>query len=235
MLDTETGSTDIDKAGICQIGAVVLTQDGSIAPVYSTYCRPSLPMEQGAIEVHGITPDKYQWAPNESRALQVLSTYIRALQSTYTVYLGGHNVDRYDLPLMAQRHPEGVFNKLPTVDTLRLFRRRYPQMDHKLGLLYTEVFETEAIDAHDATADCFMCAKLLWEYCEINETTFAEVAQYLSKPEPYDFMPFGKYKGMALGTDVPRSYLNWMVTNFHDPDPDLARTLQFYLEEHQNV
>lgn len=232
LVDTETGSTDIDKAGICQIAGVVLSDSGMINTLYSSYCKPSKKMEAKAVEVHGVTPEMYQWSPPEPWALAALSLYIEKLAETYEVFLGGHNVDRYDLPLMAGRYPAGVYDKLPTLDTLRLFRTEYPAADHKLGPFYEWYLGESAIDAHDAAADCWMCAKALWLYRQKTGASFGAIARRLERPQLWEFMPFGKYKNMALGTDVPRSYLQWMRTNFANPDPDLAYNIHYYLEEY---
>ena len=233
IIDTETGSTDITKAGICQVAAVVLSDTGNITTLMSTYCKPRFKMEQGAIAIHGITEDKYKFAPPEAWALSALYLYLEKLSEHYDVYLAGHNIDRYDLPLIQLADPKHDWNVFPTIDTLRWVRRLYPTIDHKLGPLYDELIGVDLqATAHDAAVDCHMGALILHYLLSQQAIDMATISTSLAKPRFYEFMPFGKYKGMALGTDVPRSYLSWMQQNFSDPDSDLAETIRYYLYEH---
>jgi len=232
VIDTETGSTDIHKAGICQVaGVVVSAKSQRITTLMSTYCKPSIQMEEGAVAVHGITEDMYRYSPPESWALAALDLYLEKLAKSYTVYLAGHNIDRYDLPLIKLRYPQGSWDSYKTIDTLRWARRRYHDVDHKLEPLYVELIKKPALEAHDAAADCHMGAEVLSYMLNSEGITMEVIANSLAKPRFYEFMPFGKYKGAALGTDVPESYLLWMQKNFHDPDPDLKETLRYYLND----
>ncbi len=163
VIDTETGSTDISKAGICQVAAVVITRDGKFNTLMSTYCKPhpNKKMEDGAIEIHGITPDKYQWSPTQKWALAALDLYINKMAETYDVYLCGHNGDRYDLPLIQLSYPQGKFNTYPTIDTLQWARRLYTDTRHKLGILYTYLTGKTELNAHYAAADFYMTGEFL--------------------------------------------------------------------------
>jgi exodeoxyribonuclease X len=233
IIDTETGSTNPEKAGICQLAAVTLTASaGNITTLLSTYCKPRLPMEQGAIAVHGITEEKYRFAPPERWAVGTLWVNLEVMAKYYTIYLAGHNFDRYDRPVLEHSGPTNDWSKYPTIDTLRWARRLYHGIDHKLEPLYDTLVgdDIQAI-AHDAACDCHMTARILRHMLREEGVSMGTIAASLAKPRFYEFMPFGKYKGMALGTDVPSSYLRWMRENFTDPDPDLAETMRYYLSE----
>lgn len=237
IIDTETGSTDIKKAGICQLAAVVLSTKGNATTLLSTFCKPRLPMEEGAIATHGITEDQYRYAPPEQWALTALHLYLSKMSEHYNVYLSGHNVDRYDLPLMQWADSQNDWSLWPTIDTLRWARRLLHDTDHKLGPLYDNLIgKPMEAAAHDAAVDCHMGAAVLHHLLTSEGISMADISASLAKPRFYEFMPFGKYQGMALGTDVPKSYLLWMRENFKDPDPDLAETIRYYLsKEYDNT
>ena len=232
VVDTETGSTDITKAAIVQIAGVVVTPKGNFNTLMSTYCKPDPKkvIEDGAIEVHGITPDMYKWSPKQSWALQFLDLAINTVAETNEVFLVGHNADRYDLPLMQLSDPKAKFDQYPSIDTLLWSRRLYPEGEHKLGLLYTDLFDKPAVEAHDAAADCYMCGEILLHMLKETGMTMMEAAIYLDKPRPYKIFPFGKYKGQPLDK-VPKAYLIWVDKNFNDPDIDMQATLHKYLVE----
>ena len=232
VVDTETGSTDITKAAIVQIAGVAVTPKGNFNTLLSTYCKPdpSKTLEQGAFEVHGIGPDKYEWSPKQSWALQFLDMAINVMAKTYQVFLVGHNGDRYDLPLMQLSCPKAKFDQYPSIDTLVLARRMYPTAEsHKLGLLYTDLTGKPEVNAHDAAADCYMCGEILLHMLEEGGMTMMDAAVYLDTGIAYDVMPFGKYKGQKIGSEVPISYIRWMSNNFNDPDIDLKATFDKHL------
>ena len=229
IVDTETGSTNIRKAGICQVAAVVLTAKGNTNTLMSSYCKPSKKIEQGAVDVHGITPDMYQWSPPQKWALAAMALYIEKMSETYTVFLAGHNACNYDIPLLQLAYPAGNFDAYPTIDTLRWARRKYPNIGHKLGELYTKLIGEEAINAHDAAADCWMTAKVLHHMKEDEQMLFRDISAELAEPIVYEFMPFGKYQGQDLLSSVPDSYLRWVRKTFTDPDIDMIATIEHYL------
>jgi exodeoxyribonuclease X len=238
-IDTETTSNMPKTAGVCQLGAVALViqndgQDFETQTVMSTYCRPSEKILQEAINIHGITEDMVQWAPDEYIALQTLVAEILYLEKQgYDVVVGGHNFKRFDAPIMNRiLGDESPFPGMYQFDTLVMGRRWFPDGEHKLGPFYTWFCGKEVTNAHDAAADCWMVCELLQEMMRRKETSIIEVCEWCDTPQLLEWMPWGKHKGMSFD-EVPLSYMHWCRNNFKEPDQDLEYTLNYVIKQRE--
>lgn len=230
ITDLETTHRDVDKAGACQVAAVLVTEDQAgaltIQPLFQTYAKPSEPMSPEAQAVHGITPDMYQYAPTDVSAIWALAALTTSLPQP--VVMSGYNCTRYDYQLMEKIFPAGQFNDRPQIDVMTLMMRKDPEHGLKLVEVFERMFPDDPIVkiAHDAMADCWMTAKILLSY--MNEYQVFDpmtLATYCRTPLPTHIMPWGKYKGRPLKA-IPFSYLQWMAANWDDMHPDLAAALQ---------
>lgn len=233
--DTETTGNMPDQDGICQLAAVALVEDGGeydIQTIMSTYCRPRVPIKQEATDVHGITADMLVWSPDEYTAVQTLVAELDYLERQgYNIVVGGHNIERFDIPVITHAF-DGVnpFEDMYTVDTLRLARYLFPDAEHKLGELYQWYIGKEAVNAHDAAADCWMVCEILQKMCIDQGKTVVSMCEWCETPFIYEFIPFGKYKGMSMD-EVPTTYLNWCQSKFKKEDRDLTATIEFWLRQ----
>jgi hypothetical protein len=232
ITDLETTHRDVDKAGACQVAAVMISEDQTgaaklaITPLFQTYARPSEPMSPEAQAVHGITPDMYQYAPSDGVAIWTVAALVSSLPQP--VVMSGYNCTRYDYQLMNKIYPQGHFNTRPQIDVMTLMMRKDPAHGLKLVEVFERMFPDDPIVkiAHDAMADCWMTAKILVSYMnEYQAWDPMMLATYCNTPIPTKIMPWGKYKNKPMDK-IPFSYLQWMAANWDDMHPDLAAALQ---------
>lgn len=229
VADLETTDKEIETAGICQAAALNLFQhqngEWMWQPLFQSYCSPCEPMKPEALAVHGITPDKYKYAPTDSMMMWVFKAIIDALGSH--VILSGYNCTRYDYPIMDKCYAVGTFTTLPQIDVMTLFLRLEPEKDLKLVDVYERYFGSDDLltSAHDALADITMTARLLELYLTHYKTNPLVLAEWCATPMEMPVMPYGKYKGKPFD-GVPHSYLEWMAAKWTDMHPDLACTLR---------
>ena len=224
--DLETTHRDVDKAGACQIAAVIIPviegQMPVMTPLFQTYCQPCERMSPEAEKIHGITPDKYAYSPPDATAIWMFRTLLDSL--TPPVVLSGYNCTRYDYQLMDKIYPSGKFSQFPHIDVMTLMMRKDPEHGLKLTEVFSRMFPgSQLVEmAHDAMADCHMTSAILNAYMqEYQQFDPSYLSRYCAMPMPTQRMPWGKYKGKLL-SDVPVSYMQWCAANWDDMHPDLA-------------
>lgn len=180
-LDFESSDKDPHTARIVTC-ALILVGGGLPTDTRTWLLTPGIPMEPGAIAVHGIT-DEYA-AEHGQPAEQGVSEIVTALSEVVAagVPLVGHNIGRYDLNLLnaeAHRHlGAGLTDAIPdagarmnVLDTMVLdkqvapFRRRVsetqgPYQMKTTAQTYQLNWDDEA--AHGAEYDALMSARAAW-------------------------------------------------------------------------
>lgn len=233
VIDTETTGVNTNKDGIIQLAAVLTSpkEDGTTKSktLMSTFCNCGLPIPPDATAIHGFTDETVRWSPPEEWALRQLRMVLDSMAEHGEVYLVGHNSERFDVPLMDTRFKAGIFSDFKQIDTLTAAWRLFPDKAQKLGELFEWYIGKPAVNAHDAAADCYMCAEILAKMMKENELSLSEFSEWTMNPQVWDFMPFGKHKGQEMST-VPKSYLRWCKANFEDPHPDMEATFLHYLD-----
>jgi DNA polymerase III epsilon subunit-like protein len=228
IIDLETTGINIDHDSIVQMAAVMLTfVDGEPQPItlISTYCNPGRPIEAEASEVHGIKDEDLVYSVPAVWALQQLKLVLNALEGEdNTVILCGQNSERFDIPMMDVLLPAARFGSYLSIDTYTIAIRNFPEMPHKLGEFYSWYLEKETLSAHDAAADCVMCAEILAKYLKERGVDLLTLANELEQPMVLERYPFGKMKG-RLVSEIPRGYLNWCRTNFTEVHRDIEATI----------
>lgn len=233
IFDLETTDKLVDRAKIVQLAAVLptISPSGEMRPVtlFSTYVNPGSPIPAEAQEVHHITDEQVRWAPTARRALQTFAMLLERLeeQMSGTVILGGHNIERYDVPIIKRVLP-GVFDTYDTVDTYNCAVRTRGAFEQKLGGLFEEYCGFKPIDAHDAAADCHMCAYILYKMMQDTGKSLRDFTEWLIDPVILDIWPLGKYKGRPC-EKVPSSYMRWCRENFSDMQRDIEKTIYHYV------
>lgn len=230
IADLETTHRDVDKAGVCQIAAVMLTErEGQglvIQPLFQTYAQPSEHMSAEAQAVHGITPEMYQYSPTDVTAIWAFRALLDSMPQP--VVLSGYNCTRYDYQIMDKIYPAGRFGEFPHVDVMTLMMRKAPEHGLKLVEVFTRLFHENPIVkiAHDAMADCHMTALVLKGFMEEYQSFDpAVLATYCQTPQPLHIMPWGKFKGKEFRS-IPNDYLQWMAGQWTDMHPDLAAAMR---------
>jgi DNA polymerase III epsilon subunit-like protein len=241
VLDTETtGAGENDR--IIQLGFLVLR--GKNVEVYNDLCSSDVPIGYGAMEVHGITPEKIEGKPscretNAFKALQELNT------PDNLVII--HNAP-FDLGMLAK---ENFISQMRLIDTLRCAKHLFDEEDshrlqyfrYRLGLYKNEQAEANAlgivVKAHDAIGDVLVLKLFLTElrkrlterFGDVNPIDkMVELTQtpvFITKP-----LKFGKHKGKTLNeiVDTDKGYLTWMLANMENLDEDMKYSIGRVLE-----
>ena len=229
--DLETTGIDVNKDAAVQFGALHCSYDedtGELSPVsvmMNTLCNPGRKIAEEAEAVHGISQEDVAWAPPDKQVLYQFSTALRQMARNAPVVLVGHNIERFDTPLIMQRWPNGKFNMdYSSIDTYTIALRTWPAMPHKLEELYSWYVEGAKVKAHDAAADCFMVYQFLQKYLSETERSLEELVEWLEQPQVLETFPFGKHKGVPV-KDIPSSYLKWCAANFTEVHKDVEATI----------
>jgi DNA polymerase III epsilon subunit-like protein len=232
FIDTETTGLEITKDGIVQLSAVFANRDLSVVrTMFESMCNPGKPIPEAASKVHGFTDDMVRLSPSDKVALTTLRNSVKALSSRYDWVLAGHNVEKYDIPLMTARYDIGLM-AMPVIDTYNLAIRLFPRAEsHKLEAMYKMLGGQDIGAAHNATTDCYMSAHLLREYMKLTGKTLEEMIEWAYTPILWETWPWGKYKGKHID-ELPTNMVEYAVKNFDNPSRDCAHTLQYLINKH---
>lgn len=217
IFDTET--TSVDEPQLIEAGWLRMSDDiGDRAPrdVFLQRYQPTKAISFGAMAVHHILPsDLVSCAPNTDFRLPI------DIQ-----YMIGHNID-FDWAVT------GSLN-VKRICTLAMARHVWPNLEsHKLGALCymlssdLETVRLELREAHNALADCYLCARVLFaiiEQCDEVLRTWEDVYQFSERARVPKVMPFGKHAGLPIA-DIPYDYRAWLLRQ-PDVDPYLRRALE---------
>jgi DNA polymerase III epsilon subunit family exonuclease len=160
VFDTEC-ATARGAPHLLEIGAVRAV-DGEIVEHFEALVRPEVPIEDEALEVHGIDDDMVR---NARTAAEVIAEFTAFAGEDWLV---AHSVaqDAQVLGFEAARHGL-VLPDTTTIDTLKLVRHCVPEAsDHKLDTLVGH-FDIETHVHHRALADAVSCWRVLEECLEL--------------------------------------------------------------------
>lgn len=232
IADTETTNADPKSADFVQLSSVMFVEGKpETAYVFDELAKPSVPIQPGAAAVHGISEEQVAGKPPSSEVAQAwwetVQAYVKEREAD-EVYLAGHNIVKFDVPIVARHVPE--IQRYRMIDTLWAARRIDPVApNHRLSSLVGERYalDTELPKrAHDGLADCWMVGLLLQYYQKHTTRDLDSLSTWLSTPQLLYTVPFGKYKGLPFSTLRPAS-LKWFTQP--DMDPDVRFTALRYL------
>lgn len=224
IFDTETTGTNVAVDRIVELAILKIFPDGSTVSKRS-YVNPEMPIPPGATKVHGITDEMVANAPTFKQISKSIFQFMSDSD------LGGHNSDRFDIPLLSEEFARvEITFPLPdqkSVDTMGIMTVKEPRTLEGALMFYTgEVI----VDAHSADADTSATYKVLLgqleRYPDLAEMTIEHI-QKLCNPNPKIdlcgnfvkneegkvLISFGKHKdkeALQVFRSDP-SYYNWMM------------------------
>jgi len=226
IFDTETTAKEPELSKIVQFGALKCNGSEEVPDIiFNALCDPGIPIPPDATEVHGVSDGDVEWAPEVHI---VIGQFLNYLKSTPFPLLVGHNINYYDIPVVANVNDEIL--AFPYIDTYMMARRLYPEMDsHKLSDVYVSLGgDMDPEGAHNAVYDCVLNHFVFQKMLQKLNYTAEEFWKYSLIPTAFEIMPFGKHKGKPMGK-VPTGYLSWCAKNFDDIDIDFQETVDIYL------
>ncbi len=226
VLDTETTGFDHVMDKVIEVAGVHMTIKGGIQHHGSNLVNPGRPIPANATEIHGLRDEDVASAGSLDEALAKIQ------ERPFDVW-AAHNAT-FDFGFL----PPG---NTPVVCTLVLARRLWPELtQHSNQSLRAhwnlESPEAEGLPAHRAEPDALVTAALLRHELKVMQDQFPEITtlgaflDWMNTPFLLPYCAIGnKYRGMPW-SDVPKSYLTWMLEKFEGLDLDLKMTIKHHLE-----
>lgn len=224
FFDLETTGLDIERDRIVELGLVKLLPDGE-RQTRARRIHPGMPIPPEATAVHHISDADVADCPPFSRIARDLHAWLQGCD------LGGYNVERFDLPLLAAefRRVQLEFPAEGTrvIDAYRIFAQREGR-DLKSALRF--YCDKELVGAHSAEADILATVEVLegqlQRYPDLpNDVAGLHEASHPRDPSWVDangrlvwrngeaIVGFGKHRGRTLremATQEP-GYLRWII------------------------
>lgn len=152
VVDLETTGLDRQWDEIIEVGAIKVI-DGKIVDTFSTLVKPSIPIDSFITELTGITNEMLADAPSIGSVMPSLLDFVGD-----NVILG-HNVT-FDLSFL--RNNSNQEFEPDFIDTLRLCRKLYKDMQHHTLTDMVERFGFKREHAHRSIDDCDATLKLFY-------------------------------------------------------------------------
>lgn len=208
--DTETTGVTIEKDRPLQIA---LVQHGPTPRIlFNSYCNPLMEVEKEAVEVHKITPDKYQFAPDFVAASWLAAEAVSKVKHPENNIVVTYNGTVFDLPLIEKCLGYDMFVDYWKLDLFSVAMRYFPnENSFKLPNLYQSMLGKEAPSAHDAASDCINLLQLLDKMCIKLGKTPLSLAQDMETARPLTIMPFSKNHKGKLMSEVPKGFAKWLL------------------------
>lgn len=236
VFDTETtGDNRSGNDDFVQLASVAFLEgDYSTVSVFNELAKPQVRISKGAYDTHGIHESQLVDQLPSKQVAGVWWAYIEEFAKSHDadIYLAGHNIIGFDIPIVSQHLPN--WPKVKLIDTLWAARRIDPlSPNHRLAPLVGERYclDTELPKrAHDGLADCYMVAKLLEHYRAKEGLSIADFCEWLSTPHVLPLVPFGKHKGLPFSS-LNAGSLRWFA-NLSGVQPDIRLTALHHLKAH---
>lgn len=224
VLDTETTGLDPDTNEIIQFACLTHKEGSDLVSTFETLLDPGMPIDPGASAINGITDDMVKGQPEPAALLQEWWDEVMDTAGDAQIVICAHNAP-FDLKFLI-KHID--ISTIPVICTLQTARRKVPESSsHKLTHLYSEVLGLVGqYKAHDAMGDVWMCFEVLQQW---TTDSYTGMAEWLSKPEKLEVMPFGKHHRRPF-KEIPASYMRFMLGK-PNMDVDVKYSMQCALQE----
>jgi len=206
-----------NDAGIVEISWVETDGEFNEVAHFSSLINPQKPIQYGAMAVHGISEEMVKNSPTIDEFMKDMNYPL----SGPGVVLVAHNA-AFDIKFF--RH---WMNEPNTICTLKAARIVYPDAEnHKLGTLRCMLnLDGSAKKAHSAQEDVSVLVQLVKRMCMDADCSLEQLMHIQNIPRVITKMTFGKkHYGKKL-EDVPKDYIEWMLREVKNLDPDLRASL----------
>ncbi len=222
FIDLETTGINISTDRIVEIAIVKVMVDGT-KQVKRKLINPTIPIPQGASEIHGITNDMIKDAPTFKQSANEIKQFIEGCD------IAGYNSNRFDIPLLVEEFLRCEINIEIEQRKLLDVQKIYHLMEQRtLSAAYKFYCNKELNDAHsaevDATATFEVLESQIIKYQQLGNTV-ESILKVIGEEIIVDFsrrfimekgvetFNFGKHKGKPV-TQVLKEepqYNDWMM------------------------
>jgi len=225
VLDLETTGIWIEKDRIIEIGMIKLTEDGQ-QEIYNTKVNPGMPIPSVVTELTGISDADVKESPSFGAIAGKVKSFMEGAD------LGGFNVERFDLPLLARAFlDEGIsfdYSNRTIYDAQKIYHL-HERRD--LSAAFAFYCHQELKSAHSALADAQATLNILQEQLKryansredieaLKEFDYKQTSEFFDNERKFRwwngdlYMTFGKYaKKEPLKTIAKKDphYLQWVL------------------------
>lgn len=159
VLDTETTGLEVSQGHkIIEIGCVEIVDRKLTGRHYHQYINPGREIDQGAIEVHGITNDFLKDKPSFGRIIDEFLEFIRGAE--LIIHNAPFDIGFLNAELAEFKASLGKVNDYASVvDTLLMARQKHPGQRNSLDALCQRYFvDNSQRDLHGALLDAEILA-----------------------------------------------------------------------------
>lgn len=234
---------DLETTGIGPDARIVqIAMKKESGETYCTLVNPCIPIEERAIEVHGITDEMV----SKEQPIESIAEEILEFLSGEDTVLSGYNIRRFDIPVL-RRELKRVSHELPIypiIDVFELNKKLNPYSLERCYKLYTNK-SMDPEKAHNALydVDCTIAAlagmvkkhKLqdenLIKYAEPEEMPVCGSSWVVFKDMDIVFSK-GKFRHEPIWRIVFSNpgYFNWIL-KLDDVEPETREMLNFVLDK----
>ena len=216
IVDTETASL---RGPVIELAIIWINENLDVLSTFETLIDPIVPIVPAAQAVHHITQGMVADAPTMTEFIERDGNPFAGDGELVFV---AHNA-QFDARMLADVLPQ----EHKRICTLKMARAIWPDLNmeecnHKLETLVI-MFGLETGAAHRAMGDCVAGLSLLRHMATVTgASSFDELISLGVREISQDSkLNFGQKHRDTKIKDVPVSYLNWMLANVTDLDPDL--------------
>jgi DNA polymerase-3 subunit epsilon len=222
FIDLETTGINVSLDRIVEIAIVKIGVDGT-KQVKRRLVNPEMPIPKASSDVHGITDEMVQGAPNFKSIANEIKQFMEGAD------IGGYNSNRFDVPMLNEEFLRaGIVVDIETRKLLDVQKVFHMMEQRTLSAAYQFYCHKTLEDAHSAEAD----ATATWEiltaqierYPQIGNTVEA-IVKFTGEDLIIDFarrlvyengvavFNFGKHKGKPVVQVLKEEpqYYDWMM------------------------
>ncbi len=183
VLDLETTGTWIEKDRIIEIALIKTHPDGTVEE-YSSRVNPGIPIPPKVTELTGISDNDVKSSPTFAQIAPKVKAFLGDCD------LGGFNVDRFDLPLLAREMSDcGVgfeYGNRGIFDAQKVFHYHEKR---DLTTAYRRYCNKELQNAHSALAD----TRATLEILEAQVALYGQGREDISLLLDFDYKPTSEF------------------------------------------
>lgn len=225
VLDLETTGVWIEKDRIIEIGMIKAFPDGK-QEIYSTRVNPCMPIPAVVTELTGISDEDVRSAPAFGTIAHKVLSFMEGAD------IGGFNVERFDLPLLAREFSDAGIKFEYSGRTVYDAQKIYHLHERRdLFAAFAFYCHQELKDAHSATADAQATLNILQEQLKryaahrediegLKEFDYKQTSEYFDMERKFRwwngdlYMTFGKYakkEPLKVIAKKDPQYLEWVL------------------------
>lgn len=134
VMDTETTGIEVrDGHKIIEIGCVEMIGRRLTGNNFHEYIQPDRAIDEGALAVHGITPEFLQGKPRFADIMQPFLDYISGAE--LVIHNAPFDIGHLDAEFKRNRCNKKIADLCPVTDTLAMAREMYPGQRNSLDAL----------------------------------------------------------------------------------------------------